>query len=119
VEQDPRAVRAGRAAADAAGVTVRLRHADVAREASSLARRGERFDLVVLDPPRAGAGRVIDDIAALAQRAVAYVSCDPVTLARDLRRLTGHGFVLDSVRAYDMFPHTHHVETVAWATRPA
>ena len=117
VEQDPRAVRAGRHAAEAAGLRARLRHADAEREAGQLARRGERFDLVVLDPPRAGAGAAIDHVAALAERAVALVSCDPVTLARDLRRLTAQDFTLDAVCAYDMFPHTHHVEVVAWCSR--
>lgn len=117
VEQDPRAVRAARMGADAAGLRVRFRHADATREARSLVRSGERFDLIVLDPPRTGAGDAIDDLAALAQRSIVYVSCDPVTLARDLRRLGGHGFALDTVRAYDMFPHTHHAETVAWMSR--
>ncbi len=117
VEQDPRAVRAGRAAADAAGLRVRLRHADAAREARELAKRGEKYDLVVLDPPREGASAAIEHVAALAERSVACVSCDPVTLARDLRTLSDRGLRLDRVVAYDMFPQTHHVEVVAWSTR--
>ncbi len=75
---------------------------------------GRRTDLVVLDPPRSGAGRaVVDGIAALAPRAVAYVACDPAALARDTKFLSGHGYRLDGLRAFDLFPMTHHVECVA------
>ena len=73
-----------------------------------------RPDLVVLDPPRNGAGvTVIERLAALAAPAIAYVSCDPATLARDLRLLTDYGYRIASLTALDMFPQTFHVETVA------
>ncbi|MEZ0493621.1 class I SAM-dependent RNA methyltransferase [Kineococcus sp. TBRC 1896] len=73
-----------------------------------------RTDLVVLDPPRSGAGRVVvEAIAALAPRAVAYVACDPAALARDTASLAEHGYRLDGLRAFDLFPMTHHVECVA------
>ncbi len=72
-------------------------------------------DFLLLDPPRSGAeNRVIDGILALSPRRISYVSCDPATLARDLKKLTAGGYNLDSVAAFDMFPQTHHVETVAW-----
>jgi 23S rRNA (uracil1939-C5)-methyltransferase len=72
-----------------------------------------RPDLVVLDPPRAGAGVVvIERLAALASPRITYVSCDPATLARDLRLLIDFGYRIDSVTALDMFPLTFHVETV-------
>jgi 23S rRNA (uracil1939-C5)-methyltransferase len=70
-------------------------------------------DFLLLDPPRAGAApEEIAGILALKPQRISYVSCDPATLARDLRLLFDAGFALDSVRAFDMFPQTHHVETV-------
>ena len=73
-----------------------------------------RCDLVVLDPPRSGAGRVVvDQIAAREPRAVAYVACDPASLARDVATFAGHGYTLAGLTAYDVFPMTHHVECVA------
>lgn len=73
-----------------------------------------RPELVVLDPPRAGAGKiVIERLAAFAPPEIVYVSCDPTTLARDLKMLLGHGYELTAVTALDMFPQTFHVETVA------
>ncbi len=82
------------------------------------ARAGERFDLVIVDPPRAGAKDALQAIASLTAGALVMVSCDPVTLARDLRALRQRGLVLEEVLAFDMFPQTHHVECVAWL-RPA
>jgi 23S rRNA (uracil1939-C5)-methyltransferase len=74
-------------------------------------------DFVLLDPPRAGAeAGAIGGILALRPRHIAYVSCDPATLARDLKDLLAGGFKLDSIAAFDMFPQTHHVETVAQLT---
>jgi tRNA/tmRNA/rRNA uracil-C5-methylase (TrmA/RlmC/RlmD family) len=71
-------------------------------------------DLVVLDPPRTGARReVVAAVAGLAPRAVAYVACDPAALARDVAFFADHGYELRSLRAFDLFPMTHHVECVA------
>jgi tRNA/tmRNA/rRNA uracil-C5-methylase (TrmA/RlmC/RlmD family) len=71
-------------------------------------------DLVVLDPPREGARRkVVEQIVSSAPRAVAYVACDPAALARDLKIFAEHGYRTTEVRAFDLFPMTHHVECVA------
>ncbi len=76
--------------------------------------RFARADVVVLDPPRAGAGeRVIKSITALDPRTVVYVACDPAALARDAAILQGRGYELDAIRAFDLFPMTQHIESVA------
>jgi tRNA/tmRNA/rRNA uracil-C5-methylase (TrmA/RlmC/RlmD family) len=109
VESDPVAADDARANLDG--------HAEV-REArvtaGLLGGLGFRPDLAVLDPPRAGAGPdVLTALLALHPRAVAYVSCDPAALARDLRAALDAGWTLTTLRAYDCFPMTQHVETVA------
>lgn len=77
-------------------------------------RAGERLDAVVLDPPRVGAGReVVRHLVAAAPRAVAYVACDPASFARDLGWLLEAGWSLEWLRALDLYPQTHHIETVA------
>lgn len=80
--------------------------------------RGETADLVVLDPPREGAKRqVVRAIAEMAPRAVVYVACDPAALARDIGYFVEAGYELTTLRAYDVFPMTHHVECVALLTK--
>jgi tRNA/tmRNA/rRNA uracil-C5-methylase (TrmA/RlmC/RlmD family) len=75
-------------------------------------------DLVVLDPPRAGAGAaVVAALCAAAPRAICYVACDPSSLARDVQVAVQNGYRLESLRAFDAFPMTHHVECVALLTR--
>lgn len=76
--------------------------------------RGTRADLVVLDPPRVGAGRaVVQAVAGWGARAVAYVACDPVALARDVATFQESGYELAELVGLDLFPTTHHVECVA------
>jgi 23S rRNA (uracil1939-C5)-methyltransferase len=85
--------------------------------------RGERAgaprpDVVVVDPPRAGLHpRVVFRVAELAPARIVYVSCNPATLARDLRDFAAHGWALDHVTPLDMFPHTPHIECVAQLRR--
>jgi tRNA/tmRNA/rRNA uracil-C5-methylase (TrmA/RlmC/RlmD family) len=75
-------------------------------------------EVVVLDPPRKGAGHaVVDGIAAAGPARVVYVACDPAALARDIARFGTHGYRLDRLRAFDLFPMTHHVECVASLVR--
>jgi len=71
-------------------------------------------DVVILDPPREGAGRdVIKQITGLIPRAIVYVACDPAALARDTAYLEDHSYSLAKLRAFDLFPMTHHIECVA------
>lgn len=114
VEGDPRAVRDARRAVHGRP-QVDLRQGPVDRVLSRLAEDGPASaDVVVLDPPRVGAGRtVVADVARLRPRRVVYVACDPAALARDVAYLAGHGYGLTSVRGFDLFPMTHHVECVA------
>ncbi|MGA4507566.1 class I SAM-dependent RNA methyltransferase [Propionibacteriaceae bacterium G1746] len=71
-------------------------------------------DIIVLDPPRTGAGqKVVTRLAALRARAICYVACDPAALARDLATFAELGYRAEQVRAFDLFPMTHHIECVA------
>ncbi|MFJ3925045.1 class I SAM-dependent RNA methyltransferase [Streptomyces sp. NPDC090022] len=71
-------------------------------------------DLIVLDPPRAGAGKqTVRHLASLSPRRLAYVACDPAALARDLAYFRDHGYRVRTLRVFDLFPMTHHVECVA------
>ena len=78
-------------------------------------RDGDRTaDVVVLDPPRSGAGAaVVRSLAELAPRVIVYVACDPAALARDVATFAALGYALSALRAFDLFPMTHHVECVA------
>ncbi len=111
VEADPRAAAAAqRNLRDLTTVTVV--RSDVERALGNP--RWRSVDLVVLDPPRTGAGRaVVQAIIDRSPRAVAYVACDPAALARDVRTFREAGWRLAELRAFDLFPMTHHVECVA------
>lgn len=111
VEDERRAVLLGRVNARHNGCA----NVDYARLAVErfLADNRERPDLVVMDPPRLGAKPAVPGLLALRAERLVYVSCDPNTLARDLKELCAGGYRLESVQAFDMFPQTHHVEAVA------
>lgn len=119
VETDATAIAAARRSADRAGFGERAEFlAQTVR--SALARQlpeADGFDLLVLDPPRVGARDAIEGVVALSPRCIAAVSCDPATLARDLKSLVAGGYTVTSVQAFDMFPQTHHVEILAWLER--
>ncbi|MGW8481563.1 class I SAM-dependent RNA methyltransferase [Microbacterium sp. NPDC055903] len=79
---------------------------------------GASYGVVVLDPPRSGAGReVVEAVSALEPQSIVYVACDPVALSRDLGTFAAHGWTPVELRALDLFPHTHHFEVVALLTR--
>jgi 23S rRNA (uracil1939-C5)-methyltransferase len=114
VEGNPAAADyARRNLADASLANARVETSAVGDWLASNAERLDTADFILLDPPRAGAEpETVAGIIRLRPRHVSYVSCDPATLARDLRALLDAGYRLDSLRAFDMFPQTHHVETV-------
>jgi tRNA/tmRNA/rRNA uracil-C5-methylase (TrmA/RlmC/RlmD family) len=90
------------------------------RDRISPGRLPDAVDLVVVDPPRAGVpGDVMSALLGLGARAFGYVSCNPATLARDTRVALDAGWQLASLRAFDAFPMTHHVECVAVLINPA
>ena len=91
---------------------------DAKDAARILYERGERPDVIVIDPPRKGCdAAVITTIAAMRPTRVVYVSCNPATLARDLAYLDQHGYHTTKVQPVDMFPRTHHVECVVLMSR--
>lgn len=86
--------------------------ADAAEIAAELARTGEMIDVAIVDPPRKGlAPEVVESLVKIAPKRLVYVSCDPATLARDLKGLGGQ-YRLVSAEGFDLFPRTEHVETV-------
>lgn len=92
--------------------------ADASEAAAYLKDKGTRPDVLVVDPPRKGlAPDVIDSIAAMGPERVVYVSCDPATLARDLKLFQEKGYHAEKAEAYDLFPRTKHVETVVLMSR--
>jgi 23S rRNA (uracil1939-C5)-methyltransferase len=115
-ELNPVAVEDARANIEASQrKNVRVRQGDVREALASWpASAGER---IVLDPPRTGAGApVVKAVAERRPEAVVYVSCDPPTLGRDLAAFARHGYAPDTVRAFDLFPDTFHLETVVRLT---
>jgi 23S rRNA (uracil1939-C5)-methyltransferase len=119
VDADPEAVGCGRRAAKEARIPVRYERSDVGRFVERLDRSpGRAPDVVVADPPRSGLPRsVAEAIGALGASRIVLVSCDPATLARDVRALSARGYRLDRAVPVDMFPQTPHVEAVALLVR--
>jgi len=109
VESNPTAVRFARR--NLQNTNARVIAAGVAEWIRSTPLR--EVDFILLDPPRAGAeSAVIKGILDLRPPQISYVSCDPATLARDLKKLFAGGYKIHSIRGFDLFPQTHHVETV-------
>jgi 23S rRNA (uracil1939-C5)-methyltransferase len=115
VEQEAGAAADARANVSRLGLSnCRIVTDDARAAVASLARQRRRFETVVLDPPRHGAAALIDDLLTLGPARVIYVSCNPTTLARDLKRLATR-YAVDAVQPIDLFPHSYHVETVVRA----
>ncbi|HJQ22412.1 MAG TPA: class I SAM-dependent RNA methyltransferase [Blastocatellia bacterium] len=102
-------------------VNVKAQHARVEQWLADFAAQrtveSAPVDLLLLDPPRTGAAAALAGMIAVQPARIVYVSCDPPTLARDLRRLLDAGYTLDRVTGVDLFPQTYHVETVAHLIR--
>lgn len=112
------AVESGRRSAQSNGIgNIRWIRAPVAAALAKLAKAGERFSKIVLDPPSTGAKGIERDLASLGADEIFYISCNPATLARDLAALSKHGYRLRTVQPLDLFPHTFHVEALAVLTR--
>jgi 23S rRNA (uracil1939-C5)-methyltransferase len=116
VEQDRGAAADARAnAAREPGPPLRVLAMPAERALRQFLAADDRFDAVVLDPPRSGAASCVALLLRLRAPRLVYVSCDPATLARDLRHLST-AYRVDDVQPIDFFPHTYHVETVVGAT---
>jgi 23S rRNA (uracil-5-)-methyltransferase RumA len=121
VEGNPRAARDTEFNIKAAGLgeSGRILRMPVSRALDTRA-LGDEADLVVVDPPRLGLERaVLEGIVALHPRRIIYVSCDPSTLARDLKRLVQRGYALRKVIPLDLFPQTYHIESVTLLEKPS
>jgi 23S rRNA (uracil1939-C5)-methyltransferase len=119
LEVVPEAVRDARGNARLNGLdNIEFHTGEVERLLPSLAEKGLRPDVAVLDPPRRGCGpEALEAVAVMEVPRLVYVSCDPGTLARDLGRLAGLGYRVEEVQPVDMFPWTHHIESVVLLQR--
>jgi 23S rRNA (uracil1939-C5)-methyltransferase len=112
------AIRAAKRNAEQAGLTnCRFLRQPAAAGAREMLSGGERFDLLLLDPPRQGCADLLSLLPELGARRLIYISCDPATLARDLVGLREQGFQLRRLQMVDMFPQTHHLETITLLER--
>ncbi len=112
VEQDVPAVEALRKNLSQRGLSAKVVQGDATKHLS-----GPALDVVVLDPPRAGAPAVLSALLPRKPKRVLYVSCDPATLARDVAPLLAAGFRIDWAEAFDMFPQTADLESLVLLTR--
>ncbi|MBB5348492.1 class I SAM-dependent RNA methyltransferase [Desulfoprunum benzoelyticum] len=113
IEGQGSAIRSARANARCAGIdNAEFRQAPIHDACTQLTAQGQPFDCVIIDPPRQGAPGLARQLAALTGRRLVYISCDPATLCRDLGDLIAAGFTVRRLQPVDMFPQTHHIETV-------
>lgn len=121
VELNKDAVKDGVTNAKINGVkNIEFYHKDAGQFMIQLAEQKEKIDVVLMDPPRAGSDEAfLSSLVRLRPNKVGYVSCNPETLARDLKYLTKNGYQVKRMRGCDMFCHTEHVETVCLLSRKA
>ena len=119
VENNAAAVRDAKQNATLNGVkNIRFVEADAGQFLSQMAVEGEPLDVLLMDPPRAGSDRrFLASVLKLSPKKVVYISCNPDTLARDLQTLVKGGYKVRKMQPVDMFPWTHHIETVVLLSR--
>ena len=119
VEMNPEAVKDAKKNARLNGITnMRFICADATQYISDMAEAGEKADIVIMDPPRAGSTvQFMKSVCALSPMKIVYVSCNPETLARDLEYFTRNKYKVRRIQPVDMFPNTGHVETVVLMTK--
>lgn len=118
IEGQGSAIRSAVKNAAAAGLANAVfRKSPIHAACAELVAAGEQFDCLVIDPPRQGAPDLAATLATLTRRRLVYISCDPATLCRDLAELCEKDFAIRQIQPIDMFPQTHHIETVVLLDR--
>jgi 23S rRNA (uracil1939-C5)-methyltransferase len=119
VEINADAIRDAKENATLNGIqNVEFYNEDAGEYISFLARKKEKIDVVITDPPRAGCSmKFLKSLIELSPKRVVYISCNPETLARDLNVLVKSGYRVKKIQGVDMFPHTNHIECVVALTR--
>lgn len=113
-DTDKKAITFAREEASERGLkNIHFRCESAQKTICSVVKGSEKYECLLIDPPRDGCKDIIDGIIKLKPRHIIYVSCNPATLARDIHELTQNGFKLESAQPIDMFPQTYHIETVA------
>lgn len=113
IESQGSAIRSGKRNCSENRITnCHFEKSDVESACRRLMEENRQFDIVICDPPRRGLAELIPYLASLTTRKLIYISCDPATLCRDLAALTESGLAITSIHPVDMFPQTHHIETV-------
>ena len=113
IEGQGSAIRSARLNSGNAGLTnTTFEKAPIHEACRRLAGEGRVFDCIIMDPPRQGVPGLARELTALTGRNLVYISCDPATLCRDLSALTVHGLTILDIQPLDMFPQTHHIETL-------
>jgi 23S rRNA (uracil1939-C5)-methyltransferase len=95
---------------------IKFHSADALSFLKDMGKNPLRFDTVIMDPPREGAKEIADSLGVLGSRVI-YISCNPTTMLRDIKIMLSHGFRFKSIKLFDMFPHTYHIESVAYLER--
>ena len=113
IEAHPTATKDARRTANRLGINADIRTAN----AEAYQAGDAFFEVAILDPPRKGAGAVVEQVLLTRPRAVILISCNPHTLANDLKTARKHGYSMSEVRLYEMFPHTDHVEAMGVLVR--